>query len=494
MKRRVFLTGATGTMGNAGLEELLAQHDKFDITVLVRDTKRNRRKMAKYQNRVRIVWGDLTNYGDVLEATTGADYVLHVGGMVSSQADYKPRSVIRVNVAAAENIVKAAKAQPNSDSIKVVYIGSVAQTGDRREPLHWGRTGDPIFPSMFDYYAISKCCAERIFAESDLKYWVSLRQSGILYPAILKNMDPIMFHVPIRGVLEWATVEDSGRLLANICRENLPEEFWCRFYNIGSGAEYRLTNYDFERYLLKSINCPRPEKIFDVKWFATHNFHGQYYLDSDKLEEYLHFRVNIPVADYFAKMARQLPWFYSLAKIAPAFIIKPFMRRIALDKTFGTLGWLRSDNTERIRAYFGSREQHESIGTWEQMSDIHLANEAERLNHGYDESKPTSELDIEDMRRAAQFRGGRCLSQSMTRGDLRTKLEWECSCGHRFEASPTLILLGGHWCPECMPAPWRYDEQAKHNPFLAQVWHKMHPLDDNQEAISYGSASPKDYR
>lgn len=496
MKKRVFLTGATGVMGSAGLEELVAQRDRFNITVLVRDTKQNRAKMAKYGDKIRVVWGDLNNYDDVLEATKGADYVLHVGGMVSPSADYKPKSVLRVNVLATENIVKAIKAQPNSDSIKVVYIGSVAQTGDRREPLHWGRTGDPIFPSMFDYYAISKCRAERIFAESGLKYWVSLRQSGILYPAILKNMDPIMFHVPIRGVLEWATVEDSGRLLANVCKDDVPEEFWGKFYNIGSGAEYRLTNYDFERYLLKSINCPAPEKIFDVKWFATHNFHGQFYLDSDKLEEYLHFRANIPVGEYFARMAKSLPWFYSLAKIAPAFVIKPVMRHIAKDKTFGTLGWLERGDTERIRAYFGSTEERDSIGTWEQMSDIHLTNEAEaeRLNHGYDESKPLSELDIEDMHSAAEFRGGKCLSQSMTKGDLSTKLEWECSFGHRFEASPTLILLGGHWCEECMPSPWRYDEQAERNPFLAQVWNKMHPLHDHERPMHYGTATPEDYK
>ena len=496
MKKRVFLTGATGVMGSAGLEELVARRDRLNITVLVRDTKQNRAKMAKYGDKIRVVWGDLNNYDDVLEATKGANYVLHVGGMVSPSADYKPKSVLRVNVLAAENIVKAVKAQPNSDNIKVVYIGSVAQTGDRREPLHWGRTGDPIFPSMFDYYAISKCRAERIFAESGLKYWVSLRQSGILYPAILKNMDPIMFHVPIRGVLEWATVEDSGRLLANVCGEDVPEEFWGKFYNIGSGAEYRLTNYDFERYLLKSINCPAPEKIFDVKWFATHNFHGQFYLDSDKLEEYLHFRANIPVGEYFARMAKSLPWFYSLAKIAPAFVIKPVMRHIAKDKTFGTLGWLERGDTERIRAYFGSTEERDSIGVWEQMSDIHLTNEAEaeRLNHGYDESKPLSELDIEDMHSAAEFRGGKCLSQSMTKGDLSTKLEWECAFGHRFEASPALILLGGHWCEECMPSPWRYDEQAERNPFLAQVWNKMHPLHDHERPMHYGTATPEDYK
>ena len=494
MKRRVFLTGATGVMGSAGLAELFAKRDKFDIVVLARDSKKNRAKLAKYGNEIEVVWGDLMNYDDVLKGVSGADYVLHVGGMVSPSADYKPKSVLKVNTTSAENIVKAVKAQPNSDDVKVVYIGSVAQTGDRREPLHWGRTGDPIFPSIFDYYAISKCRAERIFAESGLKHWVSLRQSGILYPAILKNMDPIMFHVPIRGVLEWATVEDSGRLLANVCGEDVPEEFWCRFYNIGSGAEYRLTNYDFERYLLKSINCPAPEKIFDVKWFATHNFHGQFYLDSDKLEEYLHFRANTPVEEYFEQMASTLPSFYKLAKIAPAWLIKPFMRMIANDKIFGTLGWLKSGNEQRIKAYFGSREEREAIPSWGEMSDIHLVGEAEaeRLNHGYDETKPLAEFDIEDMRQVAEFRGGKCLSESMTKGDLATKLEWECAFGHRFEASPALVLLGGHWCEECMPAPWRFDEEAERNPFLAQVWNRMHPSSGTHE--SYGTVTPEDYK
>ena len=79
------------------------------------------------------------------------------------------------------------------------------------------------------------------------------------------------------------------------------------------------------------------------------------------------------------------------------------------------------------------------------------------LDHGYDESKPKSEWDIEDMRKAAEFRGGKCLSPAMTKGDLSTPLDWECQFGHRFKASPTLVLLGGHWCPECLPLPWNYD-------------------------------------
>src|SRR5574344_1620486 len=255
-KKTVFLTGATGVMGWAGLQELLQRTDRFNITVLARPSKLNKKKLAPFADKIRVVWGDLTNYNDVLAATKGADYVLHVGGMVSPAADYFPNKTRRVNLLAAQNVAKAVLAQPNADAIKVCYIGSVAQTSDRNEPIHWGRTGDPICISVYDHYAISKTLAERVIVESGIKNWVCLRQSGILYAAILKNYDPIMFHVPLRGVLEWATVDDSGRLLANLCEDDVPAEFWNRFYNIGSGKEYRLSNYEFECKLLKAISCP----------------------------------------------------------------------------------------------------------------------------------------------------------------------------------------------------------------------------------------------
>ena len=62
---------------------------------------------------------------------------------------------------------------------------------------------------------------------------------------------------------------------------------------------------------------------------------------------------------------------------------------------------------------------------------------------------------------------------------MSTALEWECQFGHKFKASPALILLGGHWCPECMPTPWRYGEIAKGNPFFAQVWYPLHDKEEN---------------
>ncbi len=483
-KKHVFLTGATGVMGVAGLKELLRLQDKVEITLLVRPSKVNRKKMAPYADmpHVHIVWGDLTCYDDVCRGVAHADIVLHVGGMVSPRADHHPQETMRVNVTAAENIVRAVKSRPDADRVQVVYIGSVAQTGHRCPPIHWGRTGDPINVSVYDHYGVSKCLAERVFAESGLRRWVSLRQTGILYPALILNgADPITFHVPIDGVLEWATVEDSGRLLARLCDTELPDTFWRRFYNISSGADYRLTMYEFESLLLQALSCPPPEKVFDARWFASRNFHGYWFTDSDILEDYLHFRANIPVVEYFASLRRALPWYISLARIVPAPLIKWGMGMLTRIRPLGTMSWFATGDKQRIAAYFGSREAWEQQPTWENANLSRPTEEPLLLNHGYDETKPIDQWNITDMQQAAAWRGGKCLSENMTIGDAYTPLEWECFDGHRFTASPALVLLGGHWCPRCMPAPWQYDREARHNPFLAQVWYASHATDEEHD-------------
>ena len=48
-KKTVFLTGATGTMGHAGLVELSKRLDRFNITLLARPSKINKEKLAAYE-------------------------------------------------------------------------------------------------------------------------------------------------------------------------------------------------------------------------------------------------------------------------------------------------------------------------------------------------------------------------------------------------------------------------------------------------------------
>lgn len=469
-KKTVFLTGATGNMGKQGLKQLLERTDRFDVVVLVLPGKRDKAVMAPFLSTpgLRIIWGDLTNYDDVLRGVTGSDYVLHVGGMVSPMADYQPDRTMKVNVGAIQNILKAIQAQPDPNAVKLVYIGSVAQTGDRNAPLHWGRIGDPIRISDFDHYALSKTMAERAVIESGLKHWVSLRQTGILYGNIIRKLDPIMFHQPLDGVFEWVTDVDSGRMLANVCEPDVPEEFWGRIYNVGGGPAFRTVNADFLRMSFKALGIRDFTKVVERNWFATKNFHGQWYEDSEVLERYLHFRKG-SLNDFMDDLKKNIPSKLKLAGFVPAYIIKHLIFKPVANKALGTMHWIKHADKARIKAFFGTLRNWRAIPNWKQFKPVIPTETPIRLNHGFDESKPWSALELDDVRQAAAFRGGKCLSLSMVQGDLCTKLRWECAFGHVFEASPKLVLMGGHWCPDCLPTPWKYEEEAKHNPFLAQV-------------------------
>lgn len=471
MKKTVFLTGATGNMGWAGFLELYARKERFDIRILARRSKKNLKKLKPYleDSAVTVIWGNLMSYEDVLEGVRGSDYVFHIGGMVSPAADYYPEKTLKVNVQSSENVARAVLAQPDADRIKVIYIGSVAQYGDRRRPFHWGRTGDPVLASRFDMYSVSKCKAEKAIVDSGIKHWVSIRQTGILYPGILGVVNPTAFHVPVGGVLEWATIEDSGRLIARICEDNVPDSFWNRFYNLSSGEEYRMTNYEFETRLLGALGLPGPEKVFEPQWFATRNFHGMWFTDSDELDDILHFRSHIPVDEYFRSMKKKLPWFYSLAFLVPAKVVKLFMKPYAFEKGMGTQWWVEND-PEKFKAYFGSMEEYSRLFSWDAVRPSPLekniakaGSQVIRLDHGWDESKQLSELTDKELQEAAQFRGGRFISR--LEGNM---CEWECERGHRFKASLEYVLLGGGWCTECNPDKWQ-SETSPANRFVSQL-------------------------
>lgn len=505
MTETVLLTGPTGTMGMALLAELRRRDYPFRLKVLARDTKVNRKKLAPYleSGRVEAVWGDLNSEADLRRAVADTDIVLHVGGLVSPAADRRPRLTWNVNVGAMQRLVKVIGECPSDRVPALVYIGSVSQYGPRAVPTHWGRAGDPMWGASGDVYALSKIEAERIMAESGLPRWVSLRQSGVLAPQLLfKGSDPITFHVPLRGVLEWATDTASARLLANLCTAgDIPDTFWRRFYNIGCGEPFRMTNYLFECRLLRALSCPPPEKVFDPGWFATRNFHGIWYTDSDRLEELFHFRGEDTADGYFRYMASSLPAWFKAAAIVPAPLIKAGMKMVAARKPLGTLCWRHGADPVRTEAFFGSEEQREAIPAWSEFDLSEPVGTPVMLDHGYDETKLPEELGDEDFAAAARFRGGEYLGQTefpirdgcdaSAEADspkIYRPARWKCSQGHTFTACPSTVLLGGHWCPECLPSPaWSsdgdvtspHDEEAYRrmaagNPFFRQAWLSTH--------------------
>ncbi len=83
-KERVFLAGASGSMGFEAFRILWQKRQKYDIVLLQRPSKKNKNLFKKYEKLagitpilgsgivegegLKIIWGDATNYEDIVRA------------------------------------------------------------------------------------------------------------------------------------------------------------------------------------------------------------------------------------------------------------------------------------------------------------------------------------------------------------------------------------------------------------------------------------------
>jgi nucleoside-diphosphate-sugar epimerase len=469
-RTRVLLTGATGNLGRAVLAELRERADRFTVLALARRTEHSHtvlEGLADMEN-LEVAWGDLRDAAAVAACVRRVDVVVHAGGLVSPAADEHPELVQPVNVGGIRNVIAAVKALPDPHAVAVIGIGTVAETGPRNPPRHWGRIGDPVQISRFDDYALSKVVAERELVESGLPRWAWLRLPGIIHPAMLGIRDPIMTHLTIGDVMEWVSAEDAARLIANLCEADAAAVVWGGVHNVGGGEAWRFTNWQFLTALGAAMGVRDIRRWYDRNWFATRNFHGQWYTDSDRLEQLMPFRRDT----FEAAMARATaaaPASVRSAGRVPAWIVKQFGMRPLTRRPRGTMAALRAHDEERIAAFFGSVDQWRAIGDWSTFEPPDPSRVPTLLDHGYDESTPPDRWTARDYAGVAAHRGGRLLSIEVPTGDVAAPLTWGCAAGHEFAASPRLVLAAGHWCPTCLADPAGYPRQAETNAFLAQV-------------------------
>lgn len=502
---KIALTGASGGMGSQTLIELMKSQNNHFIRILLLDKPSERaygkNLVKKYPHDIDVFYGDITNYEDCLRLVNGCDYVLHTAAVIPPLSDHYPELAERVNFGGTMNMVRAVKSMQNEP--KFVAVSTLALYGHRNHKHPWARVGDPLLPSPFDVYAASKLRAERYVLDAELRNWAVLRQTGMLHDKMFANnlKDGLMFHTCWNTPLEWVTAHDSGVMLRNLVdydiNGDLPPSFWNKCYNISGGAKNRITGYETLEEGFKIIGGS-VERLMKPSWNMLRNFHGVWFMDEDDLNDHLHYQSQT-VTEFWQDMGKKHK-ITKLARIMPQKIISKVAIQRLLGDDNAPKHWLSNNDEGRVRAYFGSRHNVDCyLDDWndipllckgrladgdidyDAVRDKKLVDVFEfRLDHGYDESKHDCDLDIVDMRSAAAFRGGKCLSESMTKGDLYTKLEWECHDGHRFFASPYTILKAGHWCPVCcQPQPWQFDNLAKNIPFFAQVWYDSHAKGEN---------------
>ena len=489
--KTIAITGASGAMGKETLKAIMSSPLKFraKILLLKSDKSFGFKIKHKYKDRIEVVYGDVRSPEDCFRLVKNCDYVLHLAALIPPKSDYDQEKTISINYGGTKNVVDAIKSLPSCP--KLIHISTVAIYGHRNHIHPWGRVGDPLMPSIFDVYATSKMKAERYVLESGIKNFAVLRQTGILYDGLLLNniSDGLMFHTPWNVPIEWVTDVDSGNLMVKIIErdiQNTINDFWNKVYNIGGGKGFRETGFDVFEGGFKIIGG-KVETFFNPNWNAERNFHCFWFSDSDVLEKTFHFQSGSS-REFWNNYEKNHP-LYSVAKILPPSLIRKLVIEPLLKNKNAPQYWISKGDRAKILAISENVNANKKY-TWENYpllkkgkipndcfdyEKVICSSDYKPLSHGYDESKPDCELDLDDMKMVAKFRGGECLSESMIKGDLYTPLKWRCHLGHVFFATPYTILKAGHWCDECAPlTTWNYDLTAPYIPFYKQVWYDSH--------------------
>lgn len=142
-KPNVFLTGATGGMGMESLKVMVNDLSLYNLRILVRDSEKKRKILAPYENieGLEICRGDFNDKAGLKTYLKDVSLILHVVAFVSPQADYYPKKAMQLNYRGTRNMIETLYELGQENTTKFVYIGTVAETGDRMPPIHWGRVG-----------------------------------------------------------------------------------------------------------------------------------------------------------------------------------------------------------------------------------------------------------------------------------------------------------------------------------------------------------------
>ena len=103
------------------------------------------------------------------------------------------------------------------------------------------------------------------------------------------------------------------------------------------------------------------KKIFKPNWNIPRNFHGVWFCDSDELNEILNFRTEDNKV-FWRRMARK-NFYIKLAKIVPSALISKLVVQRLFKNTNAPMYWIKHGKSGRIKAFYGSRENFDRIGT-----------------------------------------------------------------------------------------------------------------------------------
>ena len=314
-RKKILLTGASGTVGYEVLKQLCKIKNKYEVTVFDIKSNKSLKKFKPFREEINIVYGNINNENDLIKVCYDKDVIIHLAAIIPPLADEKPALSYQVNVSGTENLIRLLEL--HSPDAFFLYSSSVSVYGDRlNNPMI--TINDKLNPSEGDEYAKTKILAENIIQNCKLD-WSIFRLTAIMGG---HKISKLMFHQPLKTSLEIASPEDTSIAFVNAIDKQA--QLSKKIFNLGGGENCRIIyddflSHSFEIYGLGKLNFP-------PKTFAEKNFHCGFYEDGYVLDNILNFRKDT-LAGYFEKEKSKVSPFKKLIISIFNKPIKKFLQR-----------------------------------------------------------------------------------------------------------------------------------------------------------------------
>ena len=278
-RKKILLTGASGTVGYEALKQLCEVQNKYDVTVFDIKSAKTVKKFKPFKEFVHIFYGNINNEDELIKACYDKDVVIHLAAIIPPLADENADLSYQVNVFGTENLIRLLEI--HSPNAFFLYSSSISVYGDRlNNPLI--TINDNLNPTVGDEYAKTKILAEHSIQNCQLD-WTIFRLTAIMGG---HRISKLMFHQSLKTSLEIASPADTARAFINAIDKQ--EELSKRTFNLGGGENCRIVYDEFSSRSFKIFGLGKLD--FPSKKFADKNFYSGYYDDGYVLDDILNFR------------------------------------------------------------------------------------------------------------------------------------------------------------------------------------------------------------
>jgi len=202
VNKKILVTGATGFIGSSLVRKLAATPD--EVSILVRKSS-DLTSLSDVLDKVRLVYGDITDRASLDSALKDIDLVYHSAGL-TYMGDKKNELLYKINVEGTRNILDASLA---AGVKRVVHVSSITAVGIAFDKKPLSESSEWNFHAISLEYARTKHLSEIAVAEAVKKGLDCV----IVNPAFVFGAGDINFN--------------AGRIIKDIYNRRLP------FYPLG---------------------------------------------------------------------------------------------------------------------------------------------------------------------------------------------------------------------------------------------------------------------